>query len=355
MGKLKAEDHNFFMQRCLELASMGLGNVAPNPMVGCVIVHNGIIIGEGYHHSFGGPHAEVHAISSVQSPGLLPESSLYVNLEPCCHHGKTPPCTDLIIEKGIKKVFIGTADPFPAVSGKGIQALKAGGCRVKSGMLTRECRRLNKRFFTFQEKKRPYVILKWAQTSDGFIDVVRESGQEARPTWITSERLRLLVHKWRSEESAIMVGTNTAILDNPRLNVRDWIGRQPVRVVIDRKLRLSDKLHLFDNSQATLVFNETTNENSGMTKMIRVNFQEAFLEEVLEKLYALGLQSLFVEGGRQLIQSFIESDLWDEARVFCGPQFFGRGVTSPQIKDIQPLHIPIGKELFFWFRHPKNK
>lgn len=339
------------MQRCLELGANGLGQVAPNPMVGCVIVHDGKIIGEGYHRVFGGPHAEVGAIASVSSPDLLREATLFVNLEPCSHHGKTPPCADLIIEKGIRKVVIGAADPNPLVSGKGIKRLLESGCRVETGVLEEASRRLNKRFYTFHERHRPYVILKWAQTSDGFIDIQREPGQEARPTWITSERLRVLVHKWRSEESAIMAGTNTALLDNPRLNVRDWPGRQPVRVVMDRRLRLPGSLALFDHSQPTLVFNSQKEDVQGMTRWIRVNFNPSPLPEILDILHGMGLQSLFVEGGRELIQSFIDENLWDEARVFCGPGFFGKGVAAPVIGRRKPARIPIGKELFFWFRN----
>jgi diaminohydroxyphosphoribosylaminopyrimidine deaminase / 5-amino-6-(5-phosphoribosylamino)uracil reductase len=351
MGQLKAKDHELFMQRCLELGASGLGQVAPNPLVGCVIVRNGKIIGEGYHRVFGGPHAEVEAFSSVSASENLQEASLYVNLEPCCHHGKTPPCTDLIIGKGIRKVVIGATDPNPLVAGNGVNILRESGCEVETGVLEEACRRLNKRFYTFHEKHRPYVILKWAQTSDGFIDIRRLPGQEARPTWITSEKLRMLVHKWRSEESAIMAGTNTALLDNPRLNVRDWTGKQPVRVVMDRQLRLPPDLDLFDNSQPTLVFNNLKDEDRGNTKLIRVDFQESPLKRLLEHIYTMGLQSIFVEGGRQLIQSFIDEDLWDEARVFCGPRFFGQGVSAPVIGRRKPARIPIGKELFFWFRN----
>ncbi len=338
------------MRRCLDLAGVGLGNVAPNPMVGCVIVHEGKIIGEGHHQVFGGPHAEVNAIASVRNPALLAQSSLYVNLEPCSHHGKTPPCTELILRHGIKKVYIGTRDPNPLVAGKGIEALQAAGCRIKKGILESDCRTLNKRFFAYHEKNRPYIILKWAQTSDGFIDVRRTADQAARPTWITSERLRMLVHKWRSEEPAIMAGTNTALLDNPRLNVRDWTGKQPLRVVIDRRLRLPQSLHLFDNSQPTIVFNERkSGETTGPTRFVRLDFSQSPLPGILEHLYGLGVQSVFVEGGRRLIQSFIDAGLWDEARVFCGSQFFGTGIPAPVIGPGKPARIPIGRELFFWF------
>jgi diaminohydroxyphosphoribosylaminopyrimidine deaminase / 5-amino-6-(5-phosphoribosylamino)uracil reductase len=342
------------MRRCLDLAAGGLGSVAPNPMVGCVIVHHGRIIGEGAHQVYGGPHAEVNAIASVRDPGLLSGSSLYVNLEPCSHHGKTPPCTDLILKHRIQKVYIGTRDPNPLVAGKGMAALQNAGCSIETGLLEKECKTLNKRFFTFHEKRRPYVILKWAQTSDGFIDVVRKSGQEARPTWITSERLRMLVHKWRSEEPAIMAGTQTVLLDNPSLNVRNWQGKQPLRVVIDRQLRLPKDLHLFDGSQPTIVFNETKSGEAGLTAFVRTDFGHNPLQGILDHLHGLGVQSVFVEGGRRLIQSFIDTSLWDEARVFCGPQFFGKGVPSPVIGPGKPARIPIGRELFFWFNNPIN-
>jgi diaminohydroxyphosphoribosylaminopyrimidine deaminase/5-amino-6-(5-phosphoribosylamino)uracil reductase len=245
-----------YINRCLELALPGLGNTAPNPMVGSVIVHGWHIIGEGFHHRFGGPHAEVNAVNSVKDKTLLRNSVLYVNLEPCSHSGKTPPCAEMIIEAGIPEVVIGTADPNPIVSGNGIKKLEHAGIRVTTGILEKQCIALNRRFITFHSRKRPYIILKWAQTSDGFIDVLRENQGISRPTWISNEISRKLVHKWRSEEQAILVGTQTAILDNPQLNVREWTGNSPIRMVIDRQLKLSKKLNLFNNSSTTIVFNE---------------------------------------------------------------------------------------------------
>jgi diaminohydroxyphosphoribosylaminopyrimidine deaminase / 5-amino-6-(5-phosphoribosylamino)uracil reductase len=338
-----------YMQRCLDLAMNGLGQVAPNPMVGCVIVYQDRIIGEGFHKICGGPHAEVNAIASVNNKDLLSESVLYVNLEPCAHHGKTPPCTSLILESGIKKVIVASEDPFPEVSGRGFEILRNAGCEVISGVLSEKSRRLNKRFFTFHEKKRPYIILKWAQTSDGYIDIVRGPEAEARPTWITSEKLRLLVHKWRTEEPAIMTGTNTALLDNPRLNVRDWYGKQPVRIILDRSCRLPGSLNIFDNSQQTIIFNALQNVTINMNQWIKIPFDDSVLLQITNVLYEMNIQSVFVEGGRQLLQSFIDQNLWDEARVFVGKQTFGKGCHAPMIHNISPSTIKMGDENFLFY------
>ncbi len=336
------------MQRCIELARHGLGTAAPNPMVGSVVVYGQEIIGEGYHRRFGDVHAEVRAIESVARPALLPHSTLYVNLEPCCHHGKTPPCTDLILKTGIKQVVIGTADPFDSVAGKGIARLRSHGCQVKVGNLKQECRELNKRFFTFHQHKRPYIILKWAQTADGFIDIERMPGAANRPTWISSERLRMLVHKWRSEEQSILVGRQTALKDNPRLNVRDWQGPQPLRMVLDKDLSLPPQLMLFDNSQPTIVFNQAEEKTKGLIRYVRVPFDHRLLESVMWFLVAEGIQSVFVEGGRHLIQSLADQDLWDEARVFMGTQYFRRGVPAPTLDKAKTTsHITIGEESLF--------
>jgi len=341
------------MQRCLELARGGLGKTAPNPMVGAVVVHNGTILGEGYHREYGGPHAEVHAIAAVRERWKLSESTLYVNLEPCVHQGKTPPCTDLILKEKISSVIIGTADPFDEVAGKGIAKLRSRGCHVEVGVLKEECRDLNRRFFTFHEKKRPYIILKWAQTADGFIDVNRMPGAINRPTWITSEKLRMLVHKWRTQESAIMVGTQTAVKDNPQLNVRDWHGRNPVRIVLDQDLALPAHLNLLDNSQETIVINEITEKTKGKTQYWRFRFDDLLLDQLMGRLYQENLQSILVEGGQHMLQSFIGKNLWDEARIFTGRQFFGEGVPAPRIKkpsDLMTTHV--GKEVFHCFKNP---
>ncbi len=341
-------DDEQYMQRCIDLAGTGLGMTAPNPMVGAVLVSGGRIIGEGYHQRFGDHHAEVRAIGSVKDQQLLKQATLYVNLEPCCHHGKTPPCTDLILKKGIPRVVIGTADPFDEVAGKGIARLRSNGCTVLLGVLKERCRQLNKRFFTFYEKKRPYIILKWAQTADGFIDTEREPGAENRPTWITSEQLRILVHKWRTEESAIMVGKTTALKDNPSLNVRDWSGPLPLRIVLDRHLKLPSSLNVFDNSQPTIIVNEQTTKTSGNNRFIRFPFDEHLLGNIMTLLFQEGKQSLIVEGGQQLLHSFIELNMWDEARVFTGNQFFGNGVPAPLIRGKRSVsQTIIGNESLF--------
>lgn len=337
-----------YMQRCIDLALSGLGYVAPNPMVGAVVVFKGAIIGEGYHRRYGGHHAEVEAIQAVSDKSKLKRSTLYVNLEPCCHHGKTPPCTDLIRQSGIPRVVIGTVDPFDAVAGKGIARLRSHGISVTVGVMKDACRELNKRFFTFYEKKRPYIVLKWAQTADGFIDINRKPNAEKRPTWITSEKLRMLVHKWRTEEAAIMVGTETALKDNPMLNVRDWHGQGPTRIAIDRKLKIKSNYHLLDDSQPTLIFNEIQSKIKGQTRYIQVPFNKNLLPELLKVLYQEQLQSLIVEGGRKTLQSFIDNNLWDEARIFTGNQFFCNGIKAPDLISFKnKAHIIIGQEGFY--------
>jgi len=320
---------NIFMQRCLDLALLGMGDVAPNPMVGCVIVHDGIIIGEGYHQKIGQPHAEVNAIRSVQNPELLKKSTLYVSLEPCAHFGRTPPCSDLIIENGIPHVIIGTVDPFATIAGKGIERMQKAGIKVEVGTLEKECRELNRRFFTFHEKKRPYILLKWAQTLDGFIDTDRTETQH--PTWITNALSKRLVHKQRSEESAILIGTNTAEYDNPALTVREWTGNQPIRLVIDRTGRLDPDLHIFDGKAPTWVFTSLSKQETGNSKNISLDFDQDILPQMLSELYDRNILSVVVEGGSILLNSFLEDNLWDEAFVYTGNQFFGKGVEAPHV------------------------
>ncbi len=337
-----------YMQRCIDLALPGLGYVAPNPLVGAVVVYKDHIIGEGYHRRYGEAHAEVEAIHAVSDQSLLRKSTLYVNLEPCCHHGKTPPCTDLILRSGIPRVVIGTVDPFDSVAGKGIARLRSHGVAVRIGIMKEACRELNKRFFTFYEKKRPYIILKWAQTADGFIDINRLPNATKQPTWITSEKLRMLVHKWRTEEAAIMVGTETAMKDNPKLNVRDWHGPNPTRIVLDRQLKLDAGCNLLDDTQPTLIFNEVMTKVKGKSRFIQIPFSRDVLPEVMRFLYEEQLQSLIVEGGRKLLQSFIDSNIWDEARIFTGTQFFCNGIKAPDLRSFKSkAHIIIGNEGFF--------
>ncbi len=344
-----------YMKRCLELAARGLGNVAPNPMVGSVIVYKDQIIGEGYHREYGMPHAEVNAIQSVKNKQLLKESTLFVSLEPCCHFGKTPPCTDIIIQHQIPHVIIASIDPYDAVAGKGISRLRNNDIKVEVGLMRQEAMSLNKRFFTFHEMKRPYIILKWAQTADALIDIERLPGTPARPTWITSEKLRMLVHKWRTEEQAIMVGTITALKDNPRLNVRDWSGKQPTRIVLDENLTLSQSLNLFDNSQNTLVFNQVKNDKKGMTQWIQTDFTNtAFLKNVLGILKNMGVQSVIIEGGQKLLHAFISQDMWDEARVFQGSKFFIKGLRAPALPVESFRQEIIGNEILYWIKNPKN-
>jgi diaminohydroxyphosphoribosylaminopyrimidine deaminase/5-amino-6-(5-phosphoribosylamino)uracil reductase len=331
-----APTHENYMKRCLEIAQDGLGFVSPNPMVGSVIVHNDRIIGEGYHKKFGGPHAEVNAINSVTNPELLSQSTLYVNLEPCSHQGKTPPCTDLIIENRISRVVISNVDPHKMVMGKGIQKLRDAGIDVITDVLKKEGDELNRRFFTFHRKFRPYIILKWAQTADGFIDRERDNTIPQKPTWITNEQARMLVHKWRSEEQSILVGTNTVFLDNPKLNVRDWVGNNPVRILIDRRLRLPRNLNLFDGSSKTLVFTECEEEESDIKNLdfITVEFDEYLPEHILGELWRRNILSVIIEGGTKTLQTFINAGLWDEARVFTGNKYFINGIKAPIIENI---------------------
>jgi diaminohydroxyphosphoribosylaminopyrimidine deaminase / 5-amino-6-(5-phosphoribosylamino)uracil reductase len=323
--------HEKYMKRCLELAQLGAGNVSPNPMVGCVIVHNERITGEGFHEKYGQAHAEVNALNNVGNQDLLKESTLYVTLEPCAHFGLTPPCADLIIAKKIPRVVIGTIDSFAKVAGRGIERMIKAGIDVQVGILEKECRELNKRFFTFHEKKRPYIFLKWAETADGFIDFERTKNEFGEPTWITGVKALVRVHQMRAVEDAILVGTNTALKDNPSLTVRHCPGKNPVRLVIDNHLRLPDTLHLFDGTVKTIVFNSVKSEEKGKIEFIKTEFNRKLIPQILKTLYQKNIQSLIVEGGKQLLDSFIEAHLWDEAFRFVGNKFFYRGINAPEI------------------------
>lgn len=319
-----------YMSRCIELAKCGIGNVAPNPMVGAVIVCDGKIIGEGYHRQCGQAHAEVNAVNSVADQSLLSRSTIYVSLEPCAHFGKTPPCCDLIIEKHIPNVVVGCVDSFSKVSGRGIAKMRDAGINVKIGVLEQECRELNRRFFTFHEKQRPYIILKWAQTRDGFIDMLPEQKSSSRGVWITDDVCKTLVHRWRTEEPAILVGTNTAAIDNPQLNARNWCGKSPVRIVLDRTLRLSHDLNIFDGSQPTIVYTEKSNFTVlNNVEFVNVPFDARLWQTIFADLHSRNIQSIIVEGGRQVLQSIIEQNLWDEARVFVGDKTFCKGIGVP--------------------------
>lgn len=320
-----------YMQRCLALAALAHGSAAPNPMVGSVVVHNDEIIGEGYHRKCGEAHAEVNALASVKDESFLKESTLYVNLEPCSHWGKTPPCANLIVEKQIKRVVVGCVDSFSEVSGKGIEHMRKHGVEVEVGVLEKESRELNKRFFTFHERKRPYIILKWAETRDGFIDIadyLKAEGSEG--VWITNDMSRMLVHKWRTQEQGILVGTTTARKDNPRLNVRDWVGKNPVRFVLDRRGRLSENLHLFDGNTPTYIFTEQAKVDNPNVSYKKIDFSKLW-ESVCDEMYKLNIQSVIVEGGAVVLNSLLEKGLWDEARVFTGNCFFKEGVAAPKL------------------------
>ncbi len=318
-----------YMLRAIEIARLGMGNVSPNPMVGCVIVHDGLIIGEGYHCEYGKSHAEIMAVNSVKNKELLIASTLYVTLEPCSHFGKTPPCSDLILQLGIPNVVIGTVDPFALVAGRGIDRLRNGGCKVLQGYLEDKCVELNRRFFTFHQKKRPYIILKWAQTADGFIDIDRSYEQYGQSTWITNDLSRIAVHKMRADESAILVGTNTARKDNPSLTVREWHGPHPLRLVIDKDMKLPAELYLFSQSVPTVVYTSKEVMGKNNLEFKRILFDGNELDQILKDLHERGILSLIVEGGQILLNSFISRNIWDEARVFTGKCNFHRGVKAP--------------------------
>lgn len=337
--------HENYLKRAIELAMLGLGNVSPNPMVGSVVVHQDKIIGEGYHQKYGKAHAEVNAIQQVlenftNAEELFRKSTLYVTLEPCSHFGKTPPCADLIIKYQIPQVVIGCLDPFESVNGKGVERLKAAGIDVITGVLEQECTDLNKRFFTRVKQQRPYVILKWAQTEDGYF-----CPADGDQKWITGEEAKRLVHLWRSQEDCVLVGKNTALIDNPQLNVRLVKGRDPKRAVIDRNLELPKNLNLFDNSLNTFVFNAIKTDLEAKTTYIGIEDFDHFLPQyILFQLYLQDVQSLIIEGGIKTLQTFIDAGLWDEARIFTGNVSWGEGKKTPFIKGNTTEKFLIGKD-----------
>jgi len=324
-----------FMQQCIELAAKGSGNVAPNPMVGAVIVYEDQIIGQGYHERYGESHAEVNAINSVKDKKLLEKSTMYVNLEPCSHYGKTPPCTKKIIESKIPKVVVGHEDPFPKVKGGGIKTLRENGIEVITDILHDECAELNKRFFTFHEKKRPYITLKWAESADGFIDN-RKSRDEKRLMLSTGETMKLL-HQLRAKEAAILIGTNTALYDNPSLTVRLTEGKNPVRIVLDRKLKIPKNYRLFNNEAKTIVFTEKKIDSHDNIQYININFDELILPQIMSALYQQYITSLIVEGGATLLNHFISAGLYDEVRIETALDVVvGEGVKSPKFDRKNP-------------------
>jgi len=323
-----------FMKRCVELASKAEGLTYPNPMVGSVIVYEGKIIGEGYHKKPGGPHAEVIAINSVSDKTKLKFSTLYVNLEPCSHFGKTPPCADFIISNIIPRVVIGTGDTSEKVSGEGVSRLKNAGCEVITGVVEEECRRLNRRFFTFHEKKRPYITLKWAQSADGFLDLLRSDETVLGPNWITGKPEKVLVHKWRASEQSILVGAGTVRTDDPKLNVREWNGNDPLRIVLSNSGLINSEAAVNAIDNTLVVFTQNMDSTIAGALKVKLNDDIPSSHQIAEYLFNSGIQSLMIEGGAKVLNHFISTGLWDEARIFKGKNYFKKGIKAPQIHDV---------------------
>ena len=343
-------NHEYYIKRCLEISKQGIGTTRPNPSVGAVLVVDDKIIGEGFTSPYGGNHAEVNAISSVKNDEDLKKATMYVTLEPCSHYGKTPPCADLIVKSGIKKVVIGCLDVNEIVAGKGIERLQNEGCEVVVGVLENECKAHHKRFFTFHSKKRPYIILKWAQTQDGYIAPKNRAKQA--PVWITQKVSRQLVHKWRSEEQAILVGTQTVIDDNPTLTVRDWVGKNPIRIVIDRNNKISKESHIFDNQVQTIVFSSLEiHSEVAHLKYIKIDFNKNSTEQIVASLYESQIQSVIIEGGMRTLQSFIDLNLWDEARVFQGKINLENGTKAPILNVKKHTKQTIKNDTLLIFRN----
>jgi diaminohydroxyphosphoribosylaminopyrimidine deaminase/5-amino-6-(5-phosphoribosylamino)uracil reductase len=345
--------HEKYISRCIQLAKNGLGTTFPNPMVGSVIVHEGKIIGEGYTSPYGGSHAEVNAINSVMDKALLKKSTLYVSLEPCSHYGKTPPCADLIVQHQIPNVVIGLLDPHEKVAGKGIEKLKAAGCNVTLGVLEKECKDHHKRFLTSHTKKRPYIILKWAETADGFIAPSQDRrSNNPEPYWISNSYSQQLVHQWRSQEQAILVGTNTVLADNPDLNVRHCKGRNPNRIVLDRELKIDNKHHVLDGSVKTIIITSQKPKNPHLEIIYEViNFENNVAIQICDILNKHDIISVIIEGGAKTLQSFIDSELWDEARIFKGKSQFGKGLESPRIHGFLESETEIESDILTLLKH----
>lgn len=347
------EDY-YFMARAIQVAKNGLGTTAPNPSVGAVIVYDNKIIGEGYTSAYGGPHAEVNAIQSVADTSLLKEATLYVTLEPCSHFGKTQPCADLIVKHKIPKVVLGLLDPNQKVAGKGIQKLKDAGCEVIASVLEKECREHHKRFLTFQEKKRPYIILKWAETLDGFIAPSTTKRKEnPEPYWIASLYSRQIVHQWRAEEQAILVGTNTVLADNPKLDVRHWKGKNPFRIILDRSLKIEGEYSILDGNMATLILTEVTDKSkyqAGIEYAV-IDFSKDLAQKICSILWEQNLTSVLIEGGGQTLQTFLDANLWDEARIFTGNTTFKEGIKAPVISGNHIESIKIGADTLKTYRN----
>jgi diaminohydroxyphosphoribosylaminopyrimidine deaminase/5-amino-6-(5-phosphoribosylamino)uracil reductase len=345
--------HELFMKRAISLAQRGAGHVAPNPMVGAVLVHDGRVIGEGWHAVYGGLHAEAACLASVAEAdrGLIPEAVMYVTLEPCAHQGKQPPCAHRLVREGIRKVVIAAEDPFPDVNGRGISILEDAGIEVMTGVCREEARWLARVFMTRHEEGRPYIILKWAESADGFFGPVDGSRRQ-----LSSPQSQALVHRWRSQHPAILVGFNTALADNPQLNTRAWSGPDPLRIVLDRRLELPDTQHIFDGRQETWIVNELRDETIGNLRYLQHGFDESLLPELLEHLMAAGKTSLFVEGGAKLLNSFIAARLWDEARVFRTPLSLGDGVDAPKLRGgALAATFPLGNDRLELFMHAGSR
>lgn len=341
--------HEDYMRRCLELAELGINDVSPNPMVGCVIVLEGKIIGEGFHKKIGTAHAEVNAVNDVierygdRAPAMLKSATVYVSLEPCAHFGKTPPCADLLIRHEVKEVIIGNADPFPAVNGKGIEKLKAAGIRVLQGVLEGEGRVLNKRFFTRVEKQRPYIILKWAQTANGYFTPLINKKQ-----WISNPLSKKLVHKWRAEEDAILVGKKTVMTDNPELNTREWPGSNPIRIVVDKKLDIPQSSHVYNDQVKTIFLNEVKTDVQGTNHFVQMEDMTFYLpQKIAFQLYLMDIQSVIIEGGANILNQFIAAGLWDEARVIKSSTNWQEGIAAPQINGFLEEIIPLNTDTLF--------
>jgi len=346
-----------YMKRCLELAETGIASVSPNPMVGCVIVKDHKIIGEGFHAKIGDAHAEVNAINAVfekygdQANSLLKEATVYVNLEPCAHFGKTPPCADLLIKHQVKKVVIGNRDPFPDVDGKGIARLMNAGIEIRQGIAEEACRQLNRRFFTRIEKQRPYIILKWAQTANGFFSPLKPAKE-----WISTALAKKMVHKWRTEEDAILVGKQTVISDNPQLTTRDWHGKNPIRLVIDRNLDIPLDKHIFNNAARTIIFNEVITEVIENIHYVQMEDMKYYLpQKIAYQLYLMDIQSVIIEGGANILNQFISARLWDEARVFSSSKNWKTGVHAPQINGQITEILPINKDKLIMYKNWENE
>lgn len=339
-----------YMNRCLQLAENGFGNVAPNPMVGSVIVHENKIIGSGYHRRYGGPHAEVHAIQSVDNKELLQNSTLFVNLEPCSHHGKTPPCADLIIESRIPKVVVAMRDPNPKVAGRGIEKMGAAGIEVIEGVCEKEAVFLNRRFITFHTRNRPYIILKWAESADGFMD--RRRGEVDNPgiNWISHPETRKLVHRWRSEEQAILVGRNTIENDNPSLTTRLVHGNSPLRIVLSSSGKISENAKILSDGNPTLIFNENISMKKGNVEWIKTEGE--LIKFLLMELFQRNISSVLIEGGGKVLSSFIEKNLWDEIRVIKSPRMLAEGLKAPEYRSIPQSRFAYGKDEISLYYNP---